>query len=194
MPGTPWLESVVHARSFDREPGTAPAHSLPQRKVRRGTTCGIPSWVGRPTRSGRDVRGAVFDNVGGIGVGVSRSVGSRHCLRGHPRAARRGEGASRLRRLSRTRGCRRAAPARPEGDPDRNCEESIHPLGGAHGVRADMRPQADTAPHPGWVGGPVTRDQQPATGGRGIQHPESSIPTPRATRWAPSPTPGTGRG
>ena len=52
----------------------------------------------------RPVRGAVFDNVGSDANGAVRRIESQHCLTGHPRGARRGDGASPLRRSRRWRG------------------------------------------------------------------------------------------
>ena len=49
---------------------------------------------------------AVFDNVGRTATGVAWRLGSQHCLRGHPRGARRGVGASKLLRPYRPRGRR----------------------------------------------------------------------------------------
>ena len=50
----------------------------------------------RPTRPGRDVRGAVFDNVGSIVREETRQLGSQHCQGGLPRGVPWGEGASTL--------------------------------------------------------------------------------------------------
>jgi hypothetical protein len=44
-----------------------------------------------------DLRGAVLDNVGTTVTQTGRSVGAQYCQGGHPRGARRGEGASKVR-------------------------------------------------------------------------------------------------
>ena len=76
------------------------------------TASGVRRSVRIRGRLQRLLRGAVFDNVGTTVAALARPVRTQHCLRGHPRGARRGEGASKLLRSHRPRCSRRAGAAR----------------------------------------------------------------------------------
>jgi hypothetical protein len=134
------------------------------------------------TRDSTSCGRAVFDNVGSAVTGVARSAQAQHCLRGHPRAARRGEGTSKLRRSHRTRGS--------FTQPYVQCRPNPHRVGAQPSARPVAHPRSDArsglfsrsgartgcAPTGlGWR----SSDQAPATvrGGRGasIQRPASSI-------------------
>jgi hypothetical protein len=55
---------------------------------------GVPSCVGTLTRSGHDLRGVVFDNVGTTFTGRGRRTRTQRCPRGHPREVPWEKGAS----------------------------------------------------------------------------------------------------
>jgi hypothetical protein len=110
-----------------------------------------------------DLRDAVLDNVGSTVAQTGRPVGAQHCQGGHPRRARRGEGAWKLLCSHRSRS---PGPCRaPAGSAlGRGRDERAHSRGAARPHSREGR------------GSSVFDEFGLGRGrGRGIQHPASSI-------------------